>query len=67
LILAYAVAAQERADYSRIKLRDALRAAIGTDPFTQVTRENERDHQGLCRAVAVAGTGSSPWPQWRAS
>jgi hypothetical protein len=46
-ILADAVAAQERDDYSRIKLRDALRAAIGSDPFTQVTREDERDHQGL--------------------
>jgi len=40
-ILADAVEAQARDNYSRIRLRDALRAAIGSDLFTQVTREEQ--------------------------
>jgi hypothetical protein len=46
-ILADALEAAERNEHSRIKLRDALRAAIGRDPFSTADREGERDNQGL--------------------
>lgn len=45
-----AAEAAGRNQYSGIKLRDALRAAIGRDPFTSTAREGARDGQGLLPA-----------------
>lgn len=42
-----AVEAARRNEYSRIKLRDGLRAAIGHDPFTTVPHEDAQEDPGM--------------------
>ncbi len=44
-VLTGAVEAARRDDYSRIRLREALRAAIGRDPFTTAPRDDSRGGQ----------------------
>jgi hypothetical protein len=46
-VLDEAVEAARSGEYSRIKLRDALRTAIGNDPFTTAPRKSVRNEAGI--------------------